>query len=133
MTSQRWGQQLPIGLLQKVQHLEGVLRQKNTVANILGVTRSSSAARLPLFLYAGSAVATNAKYTLIQMEIGTSPATGYVTARIIYATPATLTGEIREGIKISMLRVASTHAAASASDEGASFSRLSVSALEVEA
>ena len=49
LTSRRWGQQmqLPIGLLQKVQHLEGVLRQKITVANLLGVTRSSSAARLP--------------------------------------------------------------------------------------
>ena len=75
--------QLPIGLLQKVQHLEGVLRQKITGANLLGIARSSSAARLPLFLYAGrSAVATNAKYTLIQMEIGTKAQTAQVGARL---------------------------------------------------
>ena len=89
--------QLPIGLLQKVQHLEGVLRQKITVANILGVTRSSSAARLPLVLYAGGAVATNAYYTLIQMEIGTKAQTS-PSARIIYANPGTLTGETGETI-----------------------------------
>ena len=53
------------------------------------------------------------------MEIGTKAQTS-PSARIIYATPATLTGEMEGGIKISMLRVASTHAAASASDEGAS-------------
>ena len=54
------------------------------------------------------------------MEIGTK-AQNLRAARIIYANPATLTGEMEGGIKISMLRVAFTHAAASAaSDEGAS-------------
>ena len=75
------------------------------------------------------------------MEIGTK-AQNSQTARIIYATPATLTGDLIQGgeggFKIPMLRVASTHAAASASDEGASgllssLGILSVSALEVEA
>ena len=54
------------------------------------------------------------------MEIGTK-AQNLRAARIIYANPATLTGEMEGGIKIKMLRVAFTHAAASAaSDEGAS-------------
>jgi len=72
------------------------------------------------------------------MEIGTK-AQNLRAARIIYANPATLTGEMEGGIKIIMLRVAFTHAAASAASDDSptrvpqDFSRLSVSALEVEA